>query len=116
MEEAIETRNIPISEARQHLGELVKQVYRRQVRVVLEKSGISVAVLVSPADLDHWTGEDRASAREAELARRKALVETVLANAKTRVIVPLTSADLVHEARAEREEAYERWVHPSPGD
>lgn len=35
-----------------------------------------------------------------ELSRRQAVVKNVLANAKTRNIAPLTSADLVHMARA----------------
>jgi len=46
-----------------------------------------------------------------ELTGRQALVAKILANFQKRVISPLRTADLIHQARAEREEAYERWTH-----
>ncbi|MCL4541912.1 MAG: type II toxin-antitoxin system Phd/YefM family antitoxin [Chloroflexi bacterium] len=48
MDEPMMTQTIPISQARQKLGALVNQVYKRQVRIVVEKSGIPVVALVSP--------------------------------------------------------------------
>jgi hypothetical protein len=50
-------------------------------------------------------------ATKEELAHRQAVVAKVLANAEKRVISPLTTADLIHQVREEREEAYERWTH-----
>ena len=41
-----------------------------------------------------------------ELERRKRVVEAILANRQKRVIAPLTSADLVHLAREQEEDAY----------
>lgn len=41
-----------------------------------------------------------------ELARRQAVVERMNANRPHRRIAPLTTADLIHEARAQEEEGY----------
>ena len=41
-----------------------------------------------------------------ELARRQAVAERIRAAWPHRVITPLTTADLIHEARAQEEEAY----------
>ena len=43
---------INASEARQQWSELLNRVYRRETRVVVEKSGIPVAALVSTEDLE----------------------------------------------------------------
>jgi hypothetical protein len=43
----------------------------------------------------------------AELARRQALIEQILEERKTRVITPLTSADLVHQVREEEYRSYD---------
>ncbi|MDQ3044770.1 MAG: type II toxin-antitoxin system Phd/YefM family antitoxin [Chloroflexota bacterium] len=45
------TETIGFTEARQHLSQLVNRVARRETRVLLEKSGVPVAALVSPEDL-----------------------------------------------------------------
>lgn len=45
------TQNMNISQARDNLSQVVNKVYRRETRVLLEKSGIPVAALVSPEDL-----------------------------------------------------------------
>ena len=55
----IMTHTIPVSQARQKLGELVNAVYKRHVRVVVEKSGIPVVAMVSLRDLERWTRLDR---------------------------------------------------------
>lgn len=47
-------QTIPVSEARQKLGQLVNEVYRQRVRVIVEKSGIPVAAIVSVTDLERW--------------------------------------------------------------
>ncbi len=41
-----------------------------------------------------------------EIARRKAVYEQIQQRRHERVIAPLTAADLIHEARAQEEEAY----------
>jgi len=41
-----------------------------------------------------------------ELARRKALVEQILADREHRNIAPLTASDLIHMAREEEEQRY----------
>jgi len=125
------TQSIPVSQARQKLGELVNEVYKRHVRVVVEKSGIPVVAVVSLADFERWVRLDRerdladpnneelAMQREAdnaksptraELARRQEAIARILANADKRVIAPLTSTELVQQSREERQEAYERWT------
>lgn len=44
-----------------------------------------------------------------DLVRRQALVAKILTNAEHRLISPLTTADLLHQARAERRETHARW-------
>lgn len=39
------------TDARQHLSQVVNRVARKETRVLLEKSGVPVAALVSPDDL-----------------------------------------------------------------
>lgn len=43
---------INASEARVHFGDVLKRVYRGEARLVVEKSGIPVAAIVSLEDLD----------------------------------------------------------------
>ncbi len=62
---------IEASEARQQWSELLNKVFRRETGVIVEKSGIPVAAIISTEDLDRLTRleEDR---RE----RFKAIEET----------------------------------------
>lgn len=46
------TQTITITETRQHLSELVNRVFRRETRVIVEKSGIPVAAIISADDLE----------------------------------------------------------------
>ena len=46
------TQTIAASEARQHFSQLLNQVFRREKRVVIEKSGVPVAALISADDLE----------------------------------------------------------------
>jgi len=48
-----------ISEVKQQLNRLVNQVYRRETRVMVEKSGIPVAGIVSAEDLERLDRLDR---------------------------------------------------------
>jgi prevent-host-death family protein len=45
------TQRMKISDVRSELNSLVNRVYRGETRVLVEKSGIPVAALVSPEDL-----------------------------------------------------------------
>lgn len=127
----VATKAIPISQARQALGELVNLVYKRNVRIVVEKSGIPVVAMVALSDFERWVQLDRerdsSDAVEAEvhviketaiakspskedLAYRQAVVAKILASADVRGISPVTSAELVNRARHERAGSYERWT------
>jgi prevent-host-death family protein len=59
VDQSIVTETVPASEARQKFGELIKQVYLRRTRIVVEKAGIPVIALVSLPDLERWTRLDR---------------------------------------------------------
>lgn len=128
----IVTRSIPVSQARQKLGELVDEVDKRHLRVVVEKSGIPVVALVSLADFERWVRLDHeqgqpdakeakvsidrgqivpGSPTAAEMARRQSAVARILANADKRGTSSVTSTELIRQAREERDEAYDRWTH-----
>jgi prevent-host-death family protein len=49
MSQAVETMNT--SDARQQFASVLNRVFRRESRVLVEKSGIPVAAIVSPDDL-----------------------------------------------------------------
>ena len=70
MPEQTTTQTMKISEVKQQLNRLVNQVYRRETRVIVEKSGIPVAGIVSIEDLRRLDRLDRERAE-----RFKALEE-----------------------------------------
>lgn len=53
-----ETETMKISEVKSHLSSIVNEVYRHEKRVVIEKSGIPVAVVVSIDDLEQLAAFD----------------------------------------------------------
>jgi prevent-host-death family protein len=61
------TQTMKISSVRAELNTLVNQVYRHETRVVVEKSGIPVAALVSTDDLKRLDELDRERAARAAL-------------------------------------------------
>ncbi len=67
-EQAPNTRTMKISDVKSQLSSLVNEVYRGETRVLVEKSGIPVAALVSVRDLGRLTQLEREKA-----SRRKAL-------------------------------------------
>jgi prevent-host-death family protein len=125
----IVTQAIPVSQARQKLGELVNEVYKRNVRIIVEKSGIPVVALVALSDLERWlrledqgclpdVGEDEVNeARmskekiigqpptKEELAQRRKVVARILKLREKASIAPLTTADLVHQVREEEKQS-----------
>src|ERR671919_2279812 len=46
------TKTMKASEARQQFSHLLNEVFRRESRVVVEKSGIPVAAIISASDLE----------------------------------------------------------------
>lgn len=63
------TETIAASDARQHFAKLLNRVFRERTRIVVEKSGIPVAVLVPTEDLERLNRFDR------ERAERFALLD-----------------------------------------
>lgn len=64
---------ITVSEARQHFASLLNRVFREGTRVVVEKSGIPVAALVSTEDLA------RLQRLDAERVQRFAVIDDMRA-------------------------------------
>lgn len=100
-----ETETINASEARQNFSSLLNRVYRDKTRVTVERSGIPIAVIVSPEDLERL---DRYEAQRAE--RFKALDEFAAAFADVSVEelereTAKALAEVRAEMRAEREQA-----------
>ncbi len=122
----IMTKTVPVSQAGQKLGELVNEVYKRHVRVIVEKSGIPVVALVALSDLERWLrlegevdGDDERreasmskekprgpSPTKQEVARRQKLGAHILRLREQANIAPLTTADLVHQVREEEMQSY----------
>ena len=57
--ETPKTQTMAISTVRTQLNTLVNSVYRNETRVIVEKSGIPVAAIVSPRDLEQLRRLDR---------------------------------------------------------
>ena len=130
-QQQIMMQTIPVSEARQKLGELVNDVYRRHVRYIVQKSGIPVVALVALSDLERWiqldqehdetegkemitmgTEKDKIASTppgEEELKKRQALVAKIMTKSKERVISPTTTEDLVRKVREEERRDHEAW-------
>ena len=53
------TQTLKISQVKQGLNALVNRVYRRETRILIEKSGIPVAAIVSAQDLERLERLDR---------------------------------------------------------
>src|SRR5436305_11571354 len=59
VDQPVSTQIVAASEARQKFGELIKQVYSRRSRVIVEKGGIPVIAMVALPDLERWTRMDQ---------------------------------------------------------
>ncbi len=68
------TKTVKASEARQQWSELLNEVFKRETRVVVEKSGIPVAAIISAGDLQRFEESEkrRAEAFKALEATREA--------------------------------------------
>jgi len=89
------TQAIKASEARQHFSELVNQVFRKEKRVLVEKSGIPVAAVISADDLECLTRYERAERFKALDATRASFRDVPDEELETEV------AKAVAEARQE---------------
>ncbi len=67
------TQTLNITETRQQLSQLINRVFRRQTRVIVEKSGIPVAAIISAEDLERLTQ------LEAERAERFTILDEIRA-------------------------------------
>ena len=63
------TETIKISDVKQGLNSLVNRVYRREARILIEKSGVPVAAIVSVRDLERLEQLDRKWAEGARALR-----------------------------------------------
>ena len=98
------TQTMKISDVKQQLNSLVNRVYRRETRVVVEKSGIPVAGLVSADDLRRL---DRLDRERAERFRALDEFAAGFADQSPEAIERETAqalAEVRAEARAERAE------------
>jgi prevent-host-death family protein len=97
-EQAPVIQSMKISDVRTQLNTLVNQVYRQETRVVVEKSGIPVAVLVSTTDLERLNQLDR------ERAQRFGIVDELRAAFRDVPAEELEreAARAIAEVRAER--------------
>jgi prevent-host-death family protein len=64
------TRSVKLTEARSTFSAIVNEVYREQDRVIVEKSGIPVAAIVSVADLERLDQLDIQRAADIEVLKR----------------------------------------------
>lgn len=95
---------VKASEARQHFAQLINRVYRQHSRVIVEKSGIPVAAVVSLADLERLTCDN------ATLMKRMAMLEEMRApfrdvpSQEIEIELDRALREVRAEMRAEREE------------
>ena len=80
------TETVTVSDARQRLGQLLNQVYRGETRLVIEKSGIPVAAIISPQELQRF------NRYEAERADRFKVLDSIGA-----AFVDVSEAELEEE-------------------
>ena len=66
------TETMKISDVKNDLSRLVNHVYRREMRIVVEKSGIPVAAIISASDLERFNRlEQERAARFAAIDRAR---------------------------------------------
>lgn len=62
------TQTLNITDTRSQLSELVNQVFRRESRIIIQKSGIAAAALISAEDLARLEAFEQRTADFADLA------------------------------------------------
>lgn len=66
-----DTETITATDARQHFASVINRVARKEARVVIEKSGVPVAAIVSTDDIE------RLDQLDARLAARRKILEAM---------------------------------------
>jgi prevent-host-death family protein len=89
--------NLKASQARQEFSQVLNKVFRRETRVIVEKSGIPVAAIISAEDLERLTQ------MEAERQKRFRVIDEI--HARNRNTVPdEVERDVADEITAMRAE------------
>jgi prevent-host-death family protein len=99
------TKTLKASEARQQFSELLNQVFKGETRVLVEKSGIPVAAIVSASDLN------KLQQLESQQSERFKLLERLRAG-----FADLSEEQIQREVTKiiEKQRQQERSKHPSP--
>jgi prevent-host-death family protein len=99
------TKTLKASEARQQFSELLNQVFKGETRVLVEKSGIPVAAIVSASDLN------KLQQLESQQSERFKLLERLRAG-----FADLSEEQIQREVTEiiEKQRQQERSKHPSP--
>jgi prevent-host-death family protein len=99
------TKTLKASEARQHFSELLNQVFKGETRVLVEKSGIPVAAIVSATDLN------KLQQLESQQSERFKLLERLRAG-----FADLSEEQIQRKVTEiiEKQRQQERSKHPSP--
>lgn len=105
MAETISKTTVNFTEARSHLSELVNQVAREETRVVIEKHGVPVAVIVSPRDLRRLEVDVEREKRQIEVITRIGEAFADVSEEEIEREVAKALAEVRAEMRAEREAA-----------
>jgi prevent-host-death family protein len=93
-------QTINVTEARQKWSQLLNKVFRRETRVIIEKSGIPVAAIISAQDLERF------NRLEEERRRAFAILDEIGAAFKDET--PEESNRLATQAAAEAREVHRR--------
>ena len=94
------TQTINVTEARQKWSQLLNKVFRHETQVIVEKSGIPVAAIISAQDLARF------KRLEAQRAERFKILDRIGAPFKDEI--PAESARLAAQAVAEAREAHRK--------
>jgi prevent-host-death family protein len=96
---------VNFTEARSHLSELINQVTREETRVVIEKHGVPVGVIVSPRDLKDLERMAERRTQQIEAFRRVGEAFADVSEEEIEREVAKALAEVRAEMRAEREAA-----------
>ncbi len=91
-----------------HVGPRAVRIRRQDLAALLTPTGPSRREGPQPMSIEQFKHVLATPPTPEELARRQALVARIKEARKERVISPLTTADLVHQARAEEYASYGR--------
>ena len=98
------TQTLNITATRSQLSELVNQVFRRESRIIIQKSGIAAAALVSADDLARLEAFEQRTADFADLAEIQGAFADVPADEHER--------EVARAVKAARGRLRDRATHP----